>query len=53
MPRVSLFVRALLFVAQEVTFNIDGISLLEAGELPDDGLARELGECVCEDLLTD
>lgn len=29
---------------QEITFNIDGISLLEQGETPDDSLARELGE---------
>ncbi|CAN0367693.1 unnamed protein product, partial [Ectocarpus fasciculatus] len=27
----------------EMTFNIDGISLLERGEKPDEGLAKELG----------
>lgn len=27
-----------------MTFNIDGISLLERGEKPDEGLAKELGE---------
>ena len=27
-----------------MTFNVDGISLLEHGETPDEGLAKELGE---------
>lgn len=27
-----------------MTFNVDGISLLERGETPDAGLAKELGE---------
>lgn len=29
--------------AQEMTFNVDGISLLEHGETPDEALAKELG----------
>lgn len=29
---------------QEMTFNVDGISLLERGEVPDEALAKELGE---------
>ncbi|CAN0012610.1 unnamed protein product, partial [Phaeothamnion confervicola] len=28
---------------QEITFNIDGVSLLEAGEVPDGELAKEMG----------
>ncbi|CAM9107379.1 unnamed protein product [Pylaiella littoralis] len=28
---------------QEMTFNVDGISLLERGEVPDEALAKELG----------
>ncbi|CAB1118649.1 unnamed protein product [Ectocarpus sp. CCAP 1310/34] len=36
----AIYVRA---VFQEMTFNIDGISLLERGEKPDEGLAKELG----------
>lgn len=29
---------------QEMTFNVDGISLLEKGETPDEALAKDLGE---------
>lgn len=29
---------------QEMTFNVDGISLLERGETPDEALAKELGK---------
>ncbi|CAM9128105.1 unnamed protein product [Ascophyllum nodosum] len=28
---------------QEMTFNVDGISMLDKGEIPDEGLAKELG----------
>lgn len=34
---------------QEMTFNVDGISLLEHGETPDEGLAKELGGDVAFD----
>ena len=32
--------------SQEMTFNVDGISMLDKGEIPDEGLAKELGEAI-------
>lgn len=38
------FCKGCLGCSQEITFNVDGISLLEKGEKPDEGLAKDLGE---------
>lgn len=42
-PNNIVLFRSLTLV-QEMTFNVDGISLLEKGETPDGALAKELGE---------
>lgn len=38
------FVYVIAMGVQEMTFNVDGISLLERGETPDEALAKELGK---------